>query len=337
MKAAVFKKEGVLTVQDKPIPEIVEPDEVLIKVLTCSVCGTDVHMTSVPAGYPAKPGTILGHELVGRIEKTGDKVKTLRIGDKVVVNPNDYCGVCDMCKANLPNHCRAMKAMGIEFNGGFAEYVKTTEKVVYKIPDSLDTEIAAFAEPLACALNAYSKLNVKPASSAVVIGAGPIGLLFIQIIKASGAYPIISIEPNERRRNVAINCGADFAIDPMNENTSERVQQITAGRGADNVFDVVGSQLATAIELVAKRGNVVLFGNNAMACANIKQSTVTYKEARIIGSWLANATFPQAVELLDSGKLSLKPLITHRYQLDDVVEAIETMRQGDGIEVLVNP
>jgi len=147
MKAAVFKGEGVLKIEDADMPKIQNPDDIIVKVELCSICGTDVHIMSVPPGYAAIPDTILGHELVGKIVEVGSGVKTLKPGDRVVSNPNDYCGVCRYCKMNLPNCCENIQAMGIEVNGGFAEYVKITEKVAFKIADDLPAEIAAFAEP----------------------------------------------------------------------------------------------------------------------------------------------------------------------------------------------
>ena len=208
MRAAVFEGEGRLVLKEVPIPEIQRPDQMIGKIEVCSICGTDVHMTNVPAGYPATPGTILGHELVASVVKVGSGVTQFHVGDRFVVNPNEYCGTCQYCRNNLPNECESIEAMGIDVDGGFAEYVRVAEKMAYKLPDTLSTPIAAYAEPLACVLNGADKIRVNPAESVCVVGAGPVGLLFIQLLKAAGAKPIIAVEPNALRREYALKCGA---------------------------------------------------------------------------------------------------------------------------------
>lgn len=336
MKAAVFEGEGKLVLKEVPTPKIRKPDDIIGKIEVCSICGTDVHMTNVPAGYPATPGTILGHELVATIAEIGSGVTQFQVGDRFVVNPNEYCGACWYCKNNLPNECETIQAMGIDVDGGFAEYVRVSEKMAFKLPETLPTPIAAYAEPLACVINGANKMRVNPAESVCVIGAGPVGLLFIQLLKASGAKPIISVEPNPLRREYALKCGADYVIDPINENTKERVMEIT-GRGADYSIDVVGNQFPAALDVIRKGGTCLLMGNNARANPAITQSQITYKEAKVLGTWLANASFDQAVRLLDSGLLNLEFMITHTLPLDQIHEAIDLLRRGEGVEVLVDP
>lgn len=336
MRAAVFEREGVLTLKEVEKPAICKADDIIGRIEVCSICGTDVHMTNVPAGYPATPGTILGHELVATVEEIGEGVTGFQIGDRFVVNPNEYCGTCAYCKKNLPNECEHIQAMGIDVDGGFAEYVRVSEKMAFKIPQDMPTEIAAFAEPLACVINASRKIRVNPSESVVVIGAGPIGMLFIQLMKAAGAYPIISVEPSTLRRDYAVKCGADFTIDPMTQNTKDEVMKIT-GIGADYAIDVVGSQMMVAIDVIRKGGACLLFGNNAKAAPVVTQSQITYKEARVLGTWLANASFDQAVKMLAANTLNLKFLVTHTLPLEQIHEAIDLLRRGEGVEVLVDP
>ena len=336
MKAAVFEGEGVLTLKEVEKPRIQKADDIIGRIEVCSICGTDVHMTNVPAGYPATPGTILGHELVAVVDEIGEDVKNFKVGDRFVVNPNEYCGTCAYCRKNLPNECENILAMGIDVDGGFAEYVRVSEKMAFKIPQDMPTEIAAFAEPLACVINASRKIRVNPSESVVVIGAGPIGMLFIQLMKAAGAYPIISVEPNPMRREYAVKCGADYTIDPMSQNTKDEVMKITE-IGADYAIDVVGSQLMVAIDMIRKGGACLLFGNNAKAMPTVVQSQITYKEARVLGTWLANASFDQAVKMLASGTLNLEFMVTHTLPLEEIHEAIDLMRRGEGVEVLVDP
>ena len=336
MRAAIFEREGVLTLKEVEKPKIQKPDDIIGEIQVCSICGTDVHMTNVPAGYPATPGTILGHELVAKVVETGAGVKNFKIGDRFVVNPNEYCGTCGYCRKNLPNECEHILAMGIDVDGGFAEYVRVSEKMAFKIPDDMPDSIAAFAEPLACVINGSRKIRVNPSESVVVIGAGPIGMLFIQLMKACGAYPVISVEPNPIRRDYALKCGADYALDPIHQDTKAEVMRIT-GIGSDYAIDVVGSQMMVAIDLIRKGGSCLLFGNNAKAAPTVVQSQITYKEARVLGTWLANASFDQAVKMLASGALNLEFLVTHTLPLEEIHEAIDLLRRGEGVEVLVDP
>jgi threonine dehydrogenase-like Zn-dependent dehydrogenase len=334
MRAAVFKGIGQLEIEKIEKPIIEQEDEIILEVEVCSICGTDVHILSVPPGYEATPGTVLGHELVGRVVEMGNGVKKVKVGDRVVVNPNDYCGTCDYCLSNLPNHCENIKAMGIHVNGGFADYVKITEKVAYKISDDVPVNVAAFAEPLACVLNGLKKIRVMPGEKVVVIGGGPIGLLFVQMMKASGAI-VISSEHNEARRQYALKSGADFVVSPRDEDLEAFVKNKFPG-GADVVIDVVGSQVAQALKLVKKAGKVLLFGVNTMAKPEVQQTDIVFGEVQMYGTWLANATFPDAIKVMESGVLNLAALVSHEFSLEEVLSGVDVLKQGEGIEVIIN-
>ena len=336
MRAAVFEGNGVLNICKVNKPVIQKPDDVIVQIEMCSICGTDVHIMSVPPGYIAEPGTILGHELVGKVVEVGDKVISLKPGDRIVSNPNDYCGVCEYCQKNLPNLCENIIPMGIGADGGFAEYVRVSEKVAHKISDDLPSEIAAFAEPLACLVNGKNKIPVSPGDSVLVLGAGAIGLLFVQIMKACGAYPVIVSEPAPLRREYAKKCGADYVVDPLTEDLEAFVKSIVR-IGVDYAIDVVGSQVMTGVNNVRKGGTVLLFGFNAHAKPEVPQHMITNREVSVLGTWIANASFPTAVKILESGVLDLKPLITHTLPLEKTAEGIEILRRGEGIEILIDP
>lgn len=336
MRAAVFEKEGVLRVKEVDVPKILKDDDLIVKVELCSICGTDVHIMSVPPSYAAKPNTILGHEFCGEVVAVGDHVKTIKVGDRIVGNPNDYCGVCTFCKLNLPNFCVNLLAMGIEVDGAFAEYVKISERCAFKISKDLPADVAAFAEPLACLLNGKNKIPVSPGDSVLICGAGAIGLLFLMVLKASGAGPIILSEPNENRRAIAKQCGADITVDPLNEDLQKVVSNVTE-IGVDYAIDVVGSQIDTCLQCVRKAGAVLLFGLNANSTTNLKQYDITTKEVCVHGTWLANASFPKAVKILERGTLNLKPLVTHILPLDRLEEGIDLLRKGEGIEIMIDP
>jgi 2-desacetyl-2-hydroxyethyl bacteriochlorophyllide A dehydrogenase len=336
MKAAFFEGSGILKIKEIDVPEIIKPDDLILGIEVCSICGTDVHVLSVPPGYDMEPGNVLGHELVGKVVETGKGVINFKIGDRVVVNPNEYCGKCRYCLMNYTNQCENIIPMGLGGEGGFAEYIRVSEKMAHKISDELPSEIAAFAEPLACAVNGINKIRVNPGESVTVIGGGPIGLLFVQLMKASGAYPIIVSEPNELRREYAKKSGADFAVNPLNTDLEQFVLEKT-GIGSDFAIDVVGSQINEGLKAIRKGGKVLLFGVNKMAKPEIVQSLITLKEASILGTWLANATFEKAVKILESGVLNLEELITHVLSLERLEEGIELLRKGEGIEIIIDP
>ncbi|MDD2958709.1 MAG: zinc-dependent alcohol dehydrogenase family protein [Lachnospiraceae bacterium] len=335
MKAAFFEGNGVLEIRETEIPVLDREDEMLLKVEACSICGTDVHVLSVPPSYPMEPGNVLGHELVGQVVKIGPAVKKFKIGDRVVVNPNEYCGKCRYCQANLPNHCENIVPMGLGGEGGFAEYIKATEKMSYKIKKDLPTNLAVFAEPLACVVNGMQKVRPNPGESVLIIGAGPIGLIFLKLMKSCGVYPIIVSEPSAVRREFAKKMGADYVVDPMKENLEERVLEITSV-GVDLAADVVGSQMSQAISCARRGGTVLLFGVNTSVHPAVSQSDIVQKELRVQGTWLANATFPKAVAILEAGKVELEPLITHVLPLEQLEQGVNYMRSGEGVEVIID-
>ncbi len=335
MQAAYFEGEGKLDIRETDIPKIEKPTDMILKVEACSICGTDVHVLATPPGYFMEPGNVLGHELVGRVVEMGSGVTKFSVNDRVVVNPNEYCGNCCYCQLNLPNQCEHIIPMGLGGEGGFAEFIRVSEKMAFRIANDIPKSVAACAEPLACAVNGMDKLGVTPGSSVVIIGAGPIGLMFVQLMKASGAYPIIVSEPNEYRCSFAQKCGADYVINPTKQDLASFVLEKT-GVGTDYAIDVVGTQMKPAIASVRKGGKVLLFGVNDRAEPAIKQSVVVKKELTIMGNWLANASFQKAVQILESGILELEKLVTHTMSLKELPEAIDILRAGNGIKIIID-
>ncbi len=336
MRAVVFESEGKTALKEIGIPEIRQPDDVIVEIEVCSICGTDVKITDVPPGYAAEPGTVLGHEIVGTVVETGGNVRYLKKGDRVVVNPNDFCGVCRYCRDNMPNHCENIEALGVFTHGGFAEYAKMPERILYRIAPDLSARKAVFAEPLACILNGLDKIRLTAGDGALVVGCGPIGLLVVQLLKASGITPLIVSEPSELRRNYALQCGAEHAIDPRVQEPADFCQKIT-GNGVDVVVELVGSQLKTAVQAVRRRGNILLFGLNTQVEPNVPQSEMIFKEIAVFGTWIANASFSRAVKLLESDILDVERLVTHTYPLSKVEEGLRLLKSGEAIEILVDP
>lgn len=336
MKAAVFEGEGQLNLKQVPVPGIERDDQVLLEVEAVSICGTDVHIVSVPPGYEATPGTILGHEFVGAVVEKGPRVAHLDVGARVVVNPNDYCGVCTYCQRNLPNQCENIVALGIHADGAFAKYCRVSGQVAHPIAPHVPVGEAACAEPLACVINGTQKVRLQPGETAVVIGAGPIGLLMAMMFEASGVGKLIIAERAPFRIQHARDMGIGRVVDVEEEDVEAVVLEET-GIGADVVADMVGSQLAQAVDLARKGGKVLLFGVNAQATAHLAQSEITFKELQVLGTWLANATFPEAVRVLESGRLDVGGLITDTVPLDEIHSGLETLAAGEGVKIIVEP
>jgi L-iditol 2-dehydrogenase len=336
MTAGVFVNEGQLELREVPVPKIELPDQILLKVDAVSICGTDVHILAVPPGYTATPNTILGHELCGTVVEKGAEVRHLEVGDRVVVNPNDYCGVCIYCRKNLPNECENIAALGIHVDGGFAEYCRISGKVAYKISKDVPVEEAACAEPLACVINGAQKVRLQPGETAAVIGAGPIGMIMAMLYKAAGAKQVFIADKAPFRLEHARKMGLGRVVDIRQEDLKEVVLAET-GIGVDVATDMVGSQLATCIDLVRKGGKVLVFGVNTKAVAEFPQSEVTFKEIQVLGTWLANATFPEAAKVLESCVLNISGLITHVIPLSDIHAGIDVLGRGEAVKIIVKP
>lgn len=336
MKAAIFEGEGKLAIKEVPMPKMKLFEDVLIKVEIASVCGTDCHILSVPPGHPANAGIVLGHEYMGEVVEVGKWVTHLKAGDRVVIDPNVTCGLCRYCRMGMPNMCENMTTLGIFIDGGFAPYNIAPAKACHPIGDDLPAEKAIFAEPLSCVVNGSNKLAIRPGDSVVVLGAGPIGLLYTAIMKQAGAGRIIVAEVSEFRAQKAREMGADIVINPKEQNLAEEVLEAT-GIGADAVIDAVGSLIKDAVAVCRRGGKVLLFGMNSNARCDFGQFDITRHEISILGTFIANHTFPQTIKLLETTGIPLEKLVTHRITLDELPQGIQTMRGGEAIEMLVMP
>ena len=336
MLAAVFEGKGKLSLKEVLTPEIKKPDEVLLQVETASICGTDMRILEVPPGHPATEGVILSHEYTGKVLAVGEAVTQFKKDERVVVDPNITCGNCSYCKMGIPNMCENMTTLGIFVNGGFARYNVAPAKVLHKISPDLLPELAVFTEPLSCVVSATQRLKVHPGEVVVVLGAGPIGLLFIQMFKASGAGKIIVSEISEYRAKFVYESGASRVVNPLKDNLERIVKEETLV-GADVVVDAVGTLFRSAMAIVRRGGRILLFGQNYQARAQVAQNDITRNELTIMGSFIARFTFPTAIKVIESKVLDLEKLITHRLPLEDVHKGIEAMRKGEAIKVIITP
>lgn len=330
MRAAILKDVNKYEVELVPTPKINRPDEVLIKVLVCSICGTDVGFTRNPdSGYGDMRGRILGHEIVGQIVEVGSEVKELRIGDRVVVNPNSYCCKCKNCRNGYRNHCENMELMGITAPGGFAEYVKTKDFLVFPISKDVPLHHAAFAEPLACAMNGFSRLDITPGDTCVVFGCGPIGLMFAQLARRNGAR-VACVEPTPGRQAIARQLGFDV-YSPGPEVKDILVQKW--GRRANFCIDAAGQQLGVALDWLEYRGTVLCFA--VTRTVENKLSLIQGKEANIKGSFIIYDSMPLAITVLENGYLDLEPMVTHFLGLEDIAKGVNLMKSGEGMEIII--
>lgn len=336
MLAAVFEGEGRLGLREVAVPRLQAPTDVLLAVRAAGICGTDVHILAVPPGHPAKPGIILGHEYTAEVVAVGDRVVHVRPGDRVVVDPSVWCGSCPYCQRGLTNLCERMEGIGIVRDGGFAASSVVPAHAVYTIQPHVLPEIAALAEPLADVLAGLGKMRVLPGDSALVLGAGPIGLLFTLLLRAAGIGRLLVAEVAAYRATQATAYGADRVINPREEDLAAAVHRET-GVGADVVVDAVGVLLEDALGCVRRGGRVVLFGMNEHARPAVKQYDVTKYEIQILGTYIARGTFPQAVRLLESGRLDVGRLITHRFALAEIHQGIDLLRRGEAVKVAILP
>src|SRR3990172_3149267 len=240
MRAAVFQGNGRLAIEDRPEPVITAPDDVIIAVEACGICGTDVQILNVPPGHPATPGTIMGHEFIGHVTAVGSAVSDLRVGQRVTVDADPKCGACTSCRAGRPANCLNLSALGIFRDGALASQGKRRSGAVYPHSEKPPREIAALIEPLACVVNGTNRAAARPGESVVVFGAGPIGCLFPAVLKAARGAPLVVVEPNPTRAAVARAVGADVTVTP-DELAVRRTELLPSG--ADIVVDAVGSLL----------------------------------------------------------------------------------------------
>ena len=318
------------------MPSLASDDDVLLKIDSASICGTDLHILSVPPGHPATPGSMLGHEYVATVEQVGSAANGLESGDRVVIDPNLTCGLCRPCRSGQTNCCENMTTLGIFRNGGLAEFNVAPAKALHKINRDVPPEQAALAEPLTCVLHAFEKVLITPGASVVVIGAGPIGLLFSMLYKSAGAGMTIVIEPVDYRRQVAEACGADTVLDPTAVDSTEAIQSATRG-GADVVIDAAGRFFQQALDLARPGGRVILFGMDQRAECSVKQFGITRSEVTIFGSFIQNTAFPKVVKILESGILPMEKLVTHQFGLEEFGSAIELLRQGQAVKTVLSP
>ncbi|MEY4531393.1 MAG: hypothetical protein RLZZ156_2114 [Deinococcota bacterium] len=336
MLAGTFGGVGFLEIKEIPIPAVKADDWVLIENEGCGVCGTDIHILADPPGFEATKGAVLGHEFLGRIVEVGAAVKDFQIGDRVAVNPNMTCGICRYCKCGQRNHCQNWTTLGLHQDGGFARYTTAPQGYLHRVSPDLVFEKAIWIEPLSCVVNGTDKLAIQPAQTAVIIGAGPIGLLHGLMFKAAGARVIMS-DLSNTRLEAARRIGLDVVVNGREQNLFEVVMDDTSGMGAAVVADAVGNQGGTAVKLAARGGKISLFGMIESATPSFKQFDITRNELSIYGSFVSPYTFPRAIQILESGIIDPSPLNSITLPIAEMQKGIDAARSGDAVKVIITP
>jgi threonine dehydrogenase-like Zn-dependent dehydrogenase len=335
MRAAVFEGDGKVSVLDRPQPAAERPDDVVIRIAANGLCGSDLRAFTTPPQMAYDTGVIVGHEFSGTVAEVGSEVRSVSEGDRVVAIPNINCQVCWYCRSGHTNLCENFVHIGSMRDGGAAEYCVVPERMVLEIPPSVDDDLATLAEPLACVLNGTRTAAAQPGDTVLILGGGPIGLLYLLLMKAAGAHVIVS-EPAPHRAHAATDFGADVVIDPAEAPLAEAIAELTP-RGVDIAVDSVGMLLSDAVASVRKGGRVLVFGLNDRARAELGEADLSYRELSIEGVYIAKGTFPLALTLLDRNELGFERLITHRIELDRFWDAVELARSGEAIKAIVAP
>lgn len=336
MKAAIFQGAGSIRVLDAPMPEV-GPEDVLVRVEACGICGTDVHIFHGHQGAAkTAPPIILGHEFSGVIAAVGRDVRGLRVGDRVCVDPNRLCGACVPCKTGRGHFCTGMVCYGTTANGGFAQYCVVAAKQAYRLAPEVPFDVGCMAEPVSCCLHGIDLCGIRPGDTVLVIGGGPIGQIMLQLARMAGAAVTALSEPVEAKREQALALGADAAFDPA---AGELTAQLaSAGLQPSAVIECAGlpSTMEQALRAAAPGAVVMLFGLGSPGDEiPLRPFEVFQKELTVRASFINPYTMDRAVRLINSGRLRLSGLIAAAIPLEGLAEALGGAR--DGGKVVVHP
>ena len=320
MKALLYKGPKTIEYVDMPKPEI-KDDEVLMKIKSVGICGTDLHIYSGKMNLPTP--LIMGHEFSGVIESVGKLVKHLAVGDRVVGEHVVPCRACHYCLIGKPNLCPKAKVIGLDRPGALAEYLAIPADLVYKIPPEISFEEAALIEPLTIALYATKEAGLLLDKNVAIIGQGPIGLLLDQVIKSAGGN-VVGIESQAHRLTFAQDKKwIDYTIDATKENAANRIVELFPD-GVDVAIEAVGREATAqmALNITSRAGYVLLIGVFE-DLSKLDLMSIVKKELHVHGSWTCAFSFPEAIDLVSKGKIDLKSLITHRYEAKDGAQAFK--------------
>jgi 2-desacetyl-2-hydroxyethyl bacteriochlorophyllide A dehydrogenase len=336
MLQALATGPGHLSLEDvdDPTPR---PDEVIVDLGACGICGTDraIFRGDTPQEFPI----VLGHEYSGTVTAVGSEILTLSVGQRVAIDPNVTCGLCSYCRRSLPHLCTSLSPLGIARRGGYAERSAVPERNAHPIPDGVSLEEAALAEPLSCCVRGMQLAEIQLGDTVVVLGAGPIGCLLVQVARLEGASTIVVSEPTPARRELALSLGADVVLDASSD-VAGAIAKRTEGIRADVVIEAAGS-LATAelaLSLVRRGGTVLWFGVPPVTGRlQLSPFWVNDNEITIRGSFNNPLTFSSALELIGTGRVRVGPLITDRVHLRQLEKALDQTNFPEAGKIVVVP
>ncbi len=324
LRCAVLRKPREMALEDRPLPAGPAKGWALIKVKAVGICGSDIHAYRGTQPFQTYP-RMLGHEMSGVLAGPTSRLKK---GQPVTVEPLLRCGRCYPCRQGRYNCCVDLKVMGVHVDGAMCEEVAVPEQLVFPLPGKIALDEAALCEPVAVACQAVKRARVTPGDAVWVIGAGPIGLLAMQVARAKGASVLIS-DIDADRLSLARTLGADAAVNPSREDLPTALDRLTRGDGPNVVIEAVGSQatIDQAVQAVSAAGRVVLVGLFGESMP-FKPIALVRKELDLLGSRNSSGMFPEAIGLIAEGRIDVAHLITHRFNLDEAAEVFRGIDEG---------
>ncbi len=343
MKALLLSEYSRLEMVDVPMPRP-GPDEVLVRVEACGICGSDVHGYDGGSGRRIPP-IVMGHEAAGTVAALGPEVTGPREGDRITFDSTVYCGVCKYCRRGEVNLCDRRQVLGVstpEYRrpGAFAEYLVVPNRIVHPLPGNIAFPEAAMIEPLAVAVHAVSLANLPENGTALVVGAGMIGLLVLQALREANCSRVYVVDIDDSRLQLAQQLGATATINGKTADTRAEVQRLTSDEGVDVALEAVGASasIKTAVESVRKGGTVVLIGNISPS-AEIPLQAVVSRQIRLQGSAASAGEYPQCIDMLARGAVQVKPLISMVAPLEEGPQWFERLhsREANLMKVILTP
>ena len=328
MKVAVMNNIGEMGYEERPIP-MAKENEVLVQLEYVGICGSDLHYyeTGRIGDYIVKPPFVLGHEPGGVVVEVGEKVTHLKVGDRVALEPGKTCGKCEFCRSGNYNLCPDVVFFATPpYDGVFQEYVAHDADLCFKLPDNVSTLAGALIEPLAVGMHAANQGDAHVGQTAVVTGAGAIGLVTVLALKVRGVSRIIVVDVMQKRLDKALELGATEIINASSIDAVSKVMELTNGNGCDLVIETAGTEITTnqAIHMVKKGSNIVLVGYGKTGKMDLEMSLALDKEITFRTVFRYRHIYPMAIDAVASGKINLEDIVTNIFEFDDIQNAMDS-------------
>lgn len=328
---------------EKPV---IADDEILLEMKRAAICGTDIRILEGKKTKDVRYPSVIGHEMCGVIAEVGSQVKGFSVGEKISVANVIPCGNCHSCLTGRENACMNRTALGYQYDGGFAEFIRIPASCIaagnlVKLPESVSFTAGALIEPLSCCIRGLKNAGTGFNDTVLVVGAGPIGLMHVQLANIAGASKVIVSEPNAYRREKALEVGATMVVDPTQEDLAAIIKKETNGIGVDVIMVAIGvpALVNSTLKLCRKGGTVCLFAGFAgTGECTIEVNTIHYNEINVCGSTAyKRSDYLAAAEMVKTGKIDLDKIATHVFKLDDFQEAYEVCKSGVGLKIMIEP